>query len=223
MGEQINEAIKAVFFDHDDTLVNSIGTKSAQHKYIARLYYSKELTDEEIRKHWGKPLYELFRILYETDDAEMALAHTLTHHEEFPKKIFPETIPVFRRLHAAGKILGIITAHDRIGLEHDLTFHEIPRDTIDYTQTSDETSYHKPDKRVFDPAIAWLKNKGVSPHETIYVADGLHDMQAALGAGLNFLGVETGLVTGEQFRSHGVESVANIGEVYDWILRLSLS
>ena len=49
MSEHIPDKIKAVLFDHDDTLVDTIGTKWAQHKFIADKYYAKQLTDEEIK------------------------------------------------------------------------------------------------------------------------------------------------------------------------------
>ena len=42
VSRHIDEKIKAVFFDHDDTLVGTIGTKWAQHKHVAKLYYGKQ-------------------------------------------------------------------------------------------------------------------------------------------------------------------------------------
>lgn len=56
MNPRIADHIKVVLFDHDDTLVGTISTKWAEHKFIAKKYYQKELTDDEIRLHWGKPL-----------------------------------------------------------------------------------------------------------------------------------------------------------------------
>ncbi|HSW74419.1 MAG TPA: HAD hydrolase-like protein [Candidatus Saccharimonadales bacterium] len=85
-----------------------------------------------------------------------------------------------------------------------------PKDIIDYTQTEDDTSFHKPDPKVFEPAIAWLASRHISPHETLYVGDGLHDMQAAIGAGFNFVGVTKGLVTADEFAEAGVTSIQNL-------------
>ncbi|WP_414479912.1 HAD family hydrolase, partial [Pseudomonas aeruginosa] len=81
---------------------------------------------------------------------------------------------------------------------------------MDYTQTADDTPFHKPDPRVFEPALTWLETQDVRPEEVYYIGDGLHDMKAALGAGFNFLGVETGLVTAEQFAEHNVISIPTI-------------
>lgn len=213
MSQHVNNRIKAVLFDHDDTLVGTIDAKWAHHKYVARTHYGKELTDEEIIPHWGKPLKELVCLLYGTADAEQAMAHNMACHENFPKTLFETTIPTLERLKQAGKLIGIITATSRFSLEHDLDSHSIPRDIIDYTQTADDTSYHKPDPRVFDPAITWLKEQGIAPAEVLYVGDGLHDMQAAVGAGFSFLGVETGLVKADQFTAAGTTSIPEIGHL----------
>jgi phosphoglycolate phosphatase-like HAD superfamily hydrolase len=214
MSERISENIKAVFFDHDDTLVDTIGSKWNQHKFIASKYYGKQLTEDDLREHWGKPLEDLFRLFYDTDDVDQAMEYTKAHHEEFPKPLFPESVPTLRKLHAAGKVVGIITATLRFSFEHDLDLHNFPRDIIDYTQTADDTQYHKPDPRVFDPAKQWLAERSIEPAETLYVGDGLKDMKAALGAGFDFLGVESGLVTAEEFQQHGAESLASIAEVF---------
>jgi phosphoglycolate phosphatase-like HAD superfamily hydrolase len=213
MSEYITDRVKAVFFDHDDTLVGTIGPKWAHHKHVARTYYDKELSDEEIIPHWGKPLGELVCLLYGTDDAEQAMANNKACHEDFPKTLFSATVSTLERIKHAGKMIGIITATSRFSFEHDLDLHHIPRQAIDYTQTADDTPYHKPDPRVFDPAIAWLKERDITPAEVLYVGDGLHDMRAAVGAGFNFLGVETGLVTAEQFVAAGAVSIPEVGHI----------
>src|SRR5687767_13414516 len=109
--------IRAYFFDHDDTLVGTIGTKWAQHKHVAKRYYGKELHDEEIIRHWGKPLPELVCELYGTDDVETAMANNTACHEDFPKELFTATIPTLRRVKAAGKLIGIVTATSRFSFE----------------------------------------------------------------------------------------------------------
>jgi len=213
MSKHVSDSIKAVFFDHDDTLVGTIKPKFAEHKHIAKQYYAKELTDAEIQLHWGKPLHELVCLLYETNDAEQAMAYNKTHHTDYPKLLFAATIPTLQHLHAQGKLIGIVTATNRFSFEFDLKLHKVPRAIINYTQTADDTSYHKPDPRVFKPATDWLKKQKIKPGEVLYVGDGLHDMKAALGAGFNFLGVETGFVTAAQFKDAGARSISDISHL----------
>jgi phosphoglycolate phosphatase-like HAD superfamily hydrolase len=139
------------------------------------------------------------------------MANNRACHEDFPKRLFAATVPTLEYIKQAGKLIGIVTATSRFSFEHDLDLHRILRQSIDYTQTADDTPYHKPDPRVFDPALAWLKERGIDTAEVLYVGDGLHDMRAALGAGFSFLGVETGLVTAEQFRAAGASSIPEVG------------
>lgn len=213
MSGLIGKNIKAVFFDHDDTLVGTIGTKWAQHKHVARKHYNKDLTDEEIKLHWGKPLNELVCLLYGTDDTEQAMAHNTACHEDFPKELFEATIQTLTSLKTEGKLVGIITATSRFSLNHDLVLHNIPENALDYTQTADDSIYHKPDPRVFEPALQWLSDQNILPREVLYIADGLHDMKAAIGAGFNFIGVETGLVSADEFGAAKAISIPTIAEL----------
>ncbi len=214
MSSYIGANIAVVLFDHDDTLVRTIDAKWAHHKYTARIYYNKDLTDAELRLHWGKPLHELVCLLYGTSDTEQALAHNAAHHKDYPKELFTGSLPTLRRLKAAGKQVGIVTATSRYSFEHDLTLHKVPRKLLDYTQTADDTQFHKPNPYVFSPVLDWLETKLIKPKEVLYVGDGLHDLEAASGAGFNFLGVETGLVTAQQFKRAGAVSVKSIADVF---------
>lgn len=215
MNAHIADTIRVVFFDHDDTLVGTIGTKWAHHKHVAKTYYGKELGDDEIRKHWGKPLRELTCLLYGTDNVNEAMAYNTATHKDFEKNLFEATIPTLRRLHSLGLTIGVITATSRYSFDHDLDHHGIPREILAYTQSADDTDFHKPDPRVFDPALAWLAERGLKPAEVLYVGDGLHDMKAAVGAGFNFLGVQTGLVTGDEFTAAEARSITSIAELAD--------
>ncbi len=213
MSEYIGEDTKAVLFDFDDTLVATIQAKWAQHKRVALEFYGITLTDEKIAKHWGEPFPVIVSNLYETDDAEQAIVNNWTCHDEYPKDIFPGTVPTLRHLRVAGKLMGIITATTIASLSHDLVRTAFPRVFIDYVQTCDDTPHHKPDPRVFKPTLAWLHGVHISPEEVTYVGDGLLDMKAATGAGFNFVGVETGLTTAEQFSEAGAVSVPGIADL----------
>lgn len=215
-----NEAIhshitqaKAIFFDHDDTLVGTKEPKWRHHKHVAKTFYNKDLGDEELAMHWGKPLHELVCLLYGTDDATQAMKRNQSCHEDFPKTTFTRTTPTLRALKKLGKTLGIVTATSRFSFEHDLIFHKLPKDILDYTQTAEDSAYHKPDGRVFEPAHAWLDTRNIAPHEVLYIGDALRDMQAAVDAGFKFLGVETGVITAAQFKQAGTPSIPTIGDL----------
>jgi phosphoglycolate phosphatase-like HAD superfamily hydrolase len=96
--QHIGKHIKAVLFDHDDTLVGTIEAKWAEHKHIAKTYYNKRLTDDEIRQHWGKPLSVMVGLLYGTNDINQAMAHNAATYEDFPKKIQDDTVATLPHL-----------------------------------------------------------------------------------------------------------------------------
>lgn len=213
--QHIGKHIKAVLFDHDDTLVGTIETKWAENKHIAQTYYNKRLTDDEIRQHWGKPLTVMVGLLYGTDDINQAMAYHAAAHEGFPKKIRDDTVATLRYLHKSGKTLGVITATHSFSLNHDFETLDIPRELFNYIQTEENTSFHKPDPRVFDPAVTWLRQQCIEPNEVAYVGDGLHDMQAALGAGFEFVGIATGLVTQNEFKANGAAAITKLKDLIE--------
>jgi HAD superfamily hydrolase (TIGR01549 family) len=213
MSEYLPDTTKAVMFDHDDTLVGTIEPKWRQFKYIAKLHYNKEISDEELRTHWGKPLRSLVGILNETDDIDLAFERIMAVHKDFPKVLFEETLPTLNELKRRGLKLGLVTATSLFSLEHDLDVLGIPKELFDFMQSEEDTDFHKPDARVFDPAKQWLGVNGMQPREVIYVGDGLHDGKAAIESGMNFIGVETGLVTKKMFIDAGFISVSGLAKL----------
>lgn len=210
MSKPIQPHIKVVLFDFDDTLVGTIGPKWEQHKYIAKTYYNIELTDDEIRNNWGIPYNKFVSNIYKTNDIENAIYNNTKHHDKFPVTIFDGTLPTLRSLKNQNYLTGIVTSTTKIIFEHDFNYSSITTELIDYMQSSSDTIYHKPDKRVFDPAKTWLEKNSIKPHEVLYVGDSLRDMTAAMGAGFDFIGVETGLTTSEIFKANGAKSIPSI-------------
>ncbi len=213
MSPHIAGHIKAVLFDHDDTLVGTYAAKKEQHKFVAKKYYGKNLSDEEIKSHWGKPLSEILLIFYGTTDLDRAVDINRKHLDDFPKQIFAASIPTLRRIKKSGRKVGIVTATLRFNLNKDLAEHGVAEDLLDYTQAQEDSEFHKPDPRVFDPAKEWLTSHSISPNEVLYIGDGLKDLQAAHSAGFNFLGVETGLVTADDFTREGSRSIKSLDDL----------
>lgn len=213
MSEFVGEDIKAVIFDHDDTLVGTIEAKWAQHRETARTWYNKELSDDDLRRYWGEPLKTLLGLLYETDAVDEAMERVLSIHHRFPKRLFVDTLPTLSLLHNNDRKIGVVTATSRFSFENDITTLGIPRELLDYTQTEEDTPFHKPDPRVFEPALSWLEENNIAPNEVTYVGDGFRDYHAARDVGFNFVGVETGLVTAREFYDAGVVSISSLAKL----------
>lgn len=213
MSEHIPEAIKAVIFDYDDTLVGTYRVIWNLHKHIARTYYGIELTDLDIKAYWGRPVEELAQHYYKTEDVATGVKRMLHHQDDFPKEKLPHTEPTLRHLKLANKLIGIVSATNRQILERDCIHTGVPIEIMDYIQTAEDTEFHKPDARVFDPMLKWAAQREITPSEVLYIGDGLIDLQAAGNAGLGFLGISTGLVTSEEFRKYGARSITGLIEL----------
>ena len=204
---------KVILFDFDDTLVETIKPKWAQHKYVAKTYYNKELHEDEIRLHWGKPFSLLLKELYQTDKIEEATTYNIATRERFPKLLFPEMTNVIEELKRRGKVLGIVTATSTCSLDYDFASLNIKKSYFDYVQTQEDSQFHKPDPRVFEPTKAWLSEQGYTNSDVLYIGDALTDMKAAQEAGFNFIGTSTGLVSAKNFESLGVRALHSLSDL----------
>lgn len=204
--------IKVVLLDHDDTLVNTYEACLELNKHVSRTWYGKELTDEMLSKHWNVPLTESLRRIYGTDDTALVQQRILECYPLYPKKLIGCTVT--KKLKAAGMPIGIVSSSGRKLVEFDLARADVQED-INYLQTEEDTLHHKPDPRVFAPALKWLEQFDVSPEQVLYVGDTLNDGHAATQAGFAFVGVETGAFTREHFAATGFRSLATVEQVPD--------
>lgn len=209
----IDPSIKVVLFDHDDTLVGTIKAKWAQHKFIAHTFYGKKLTEEELRAHWGKPLTVLMKLLYNTDHIDMAMSYNIATRSQFPKILFKNTIKTLNSLRKLGKKVGLVTATTNASLSHDFKTLGIPEELFDFIQTEDDTLFHKPDPRVFEPILEWLAKQHIKPQEVLHVGDHLNDMLATQQLGFEFIGVATGLFSVQDFAQHNIKAVSKLTDL----------
>lgn len=210
---------RAIIFDYDDTLVRTQAIKWAHHKATAKEFYGLDLTDDILARHWGMPFNDMIKIFYQNADTleNMRTANFSLEHR-FPKTLQPHVLAVINRLHAAGYLLGILSAMTSDVIEPDMIRLGFNLDHFLFIQGSEETSIHKPDPGVFAPALARLARHDLSPSQILYVGDTLADFEAARGAGLDFIGVTTGLATKTEFASVKAKTVPNLQILLNTIL-----
>lgn len=206
---------KAVIFDFDDTLVKTIETIWAQHKYTAKKFYDIDLTDETLREFYGKPFDEMVVGLYEGKDSveNMKRKYDSTYSEKFYKQLFPGALEVVNGLLSQDKQVGILTSGIPSHVDFDLPRLGFPYKDFIVIQTQDDTDFHKPDPRVFDPTLEKLVEHNISNSETVYVGDAIRDFEAARDAGLGFVGVPFGTVSKEEFEDVGANVIRSLVEL----------
>lgn len=211
------DGIEVAMLDWDDTVVGTIEAKMRQHQYVAKTYYGIDLTKEEMASDWGKPLHELISKWYRIDPDDQAqydkvLATVLSYSGEFPKMPFNGALIALEALRNRF-YTGIVTGSPRNDLIHDFKLTGLSPESFDYFQASDDSAYHKPDKRVFDPANEWLASIGVAPSQVLYIGDSWRDHAPARENGYHFLGVETATMLMPAFYELGALSIRAIGDL----------
>ncbi len=198
-----------ILFDIDDVLLKTSRVKWAQHKFVAKKYYNIELTDETLAKHWGKPFHKMIELLYEQADTPQNMANNFVRHElEFRKQLFPDTLGVLDKLHKAGATMGLITSMRWEIAKIEIKLLKLPLQYFTVVQGSDDSEFHKPDPRVFDPALQTLAQKGFhNKAKMVYIGDALSDFVAARDAGLQFIAVPLGMATANAFHKAGATTV----------------
>jgi phosphoglycolate phosphatase-like HAD superfamily hydrolase len=207
---------RAVLFDYDDTLVRTRECKYAALRALASRHYGFELSASEIERHWGCAYRALFQALFERVEPDLDRAITFYEalDQEFAVTAHPETLRVLGALVERGP-LGIVTAAGRniaLGQMERLGF---PLARLALVQTAEDTPFHKPDPRVFEPAIAAVERRGIGRAAITYVGDSLADFEAARGAGLAFVGVLRGTTSADAFARAGAVTVDSLDELLE--------
>jgi len=192
--------IKAVIFDLDDTLTKTSETKYDALKFAASHFYRLELTTEIIRSHWGKPYKKFMKDLFgEVDSIDSIIENYYSVRGQFPSAAHENAVQIVKEL-SASYTIGLVTATTKQLAEDDLISAGFDLKLFDYLQTSEQTTVHKPDPRVFEPISHMLAGKKILPNEVVYVGDSLADYEAAKGNGFHFVAMTGRTTTHAKFK-----------------------
>lgn len=202
-----------MLFDLDDTLIKTLETKIHAIQYTGRTYFGVDIPSDAIRTAWGAPFPELMVALFPKDaDLEDVIAKYTIARVNFPSPAYPHTVRTLRKL-AKTDDLGIVTSHTRTYINSDLAAARIPESLFFHIQTSEDTAHHKPNPRVFDPAIVACRNRGIPLSRMLYIGNSLVDYEAAHNAGMDFIGIHGHTAPKEDFDRLGIRTVGDIKEL----------
>ncbi|MDO1450830.1 HAD-IA family hydrolase [Rhodocytophaga aerolata] len=203
--------LKAVLFDLDDTLVQTKVTRYQAIIALGERFYNYSISEAMIDQYWGMPHQLFYTSLFkEVDtDVERILKYRSQLCEQFPNAAYQDTTPTIEYL-ANKYILGMITASGKEMIDSEIAPLHLPLDKFLFIQTSEDTHYHKPDPRVFIPALHTLAGYDISSEQVLYVGDSLKDYQAAKDAGLQFIGIADRTTSGQSFRQAGAQYVTSL-------------
>lgn len=197
--------IKAIVFDVDDTLTQSMKCKWQGLQKTARKFYGVDLTRDTIKKFWGLPFEEMIlKMIPQASDLNTITQQYLEVTREFPMTAQDNGPALINKLKKQ-YLLAALTSSSREFIIKDLEDAGYRMSDFIFIQTSEDTNFHKPDPRVFLFVTGKLSKRNINTPEILYAGDSLLDFKAARGAGIQFIAVTTGLVSKEDFIIEGVE------------------
>ncbi len=137
--------------------------------------------------------------------------HFLTRHDTIP--LFDQARETIIELHDAGYQLAVATGKNRNGLERALEATQMGQ-YFHATRTADRT-HSKPHPAMLEELMDELD---VPPDRTLMIGDTTHDLQMAINAGVDAVGVTHGAHPEEQLRELKPVALLNdFGELRAWL------
>lgn len=218
--------IKAVIFDVDGTLVDSVDIHAKAWQDAFR-DFGHQVEFSDIRHQIGKGGDQLMPVFVPREELD-ARGHELDQHrsklfkERYLHQIqpFPRVRELFEKLRAD----GIQIAFASSGKEDEIRTHQKRlnvEDLLDVQTTSDDAERSKPYPDIFEAAFDRLD--GVDKAQAVVVGDTPYDAQAASKAGLRTVGVLSGGFAESELREAGCVAIfrdpADLLERYDEFMR----
>ncbi len=178
----MSAAIRAVVFDLDGTLLDSMPLVLRAYQHALAPYVTA-LTDGELLRRMGGPPRRIFEQLIDDRTHVSAALHRLDAYAmEAWQQIepFPGMIPAVDDLRAAGCRLAIWTGRERASTEWLLRRHGLAA-RIQVAVCGDDLPSHKPDPAGLAEALRLL---GVSAGEAVFVGDAGVDVRAGVQLGV---------------------------------------
>ncbi|AUQ75110.1 HAD family hydrolase [Phaeobacter piscinae] len=116
---------------------------------------------------------------------------------------------------ARGKVLGVMTNDAELSAKSQLSRSGV-LDRFAFVAGFDSGHGAKPDP---DPLLAFCAATGIAPERTAMVGDSLHDLEAGSAAGMQRIGVLTGLAGAAELEAHADVVLPDIGHIPGWLDR----
>ncbi|WP_196593719.1 HAD family hydrolase [Pectinatus sottacetonis] len=208
---------KTYLFDFDYTLANSeAGIVMCFQKLLANHDYPPQ-NNFSIKKTIGLFMPEAITILTGEKDTKFVKKlqeeYSLYADEYMTENtyLYPETIPLLRKLKAAHYNLGIISNKTKHRILETLANENITS-LIDIIIGTENAKQPKPSATPLLQALAFLQ---ADPKSAMYIGDSLTDAQTAQNASVDFTAVLTGQTSYEEFIKHPhVKIVHTLAQIY---------
>jgi pyrophosphatase PpaX len=189
MGASNNMRIKAVLFDFDGTLADTLPVCFYAFRRIFKEYDHREITDNEIVRMFGPSETGIIQEnLNNSELVEEAINNYYTYYEEIHSSLVEKNTDIYDLLNWLKSMdlkIGIVTGKARKSL--DISMEKLDMGHMfDIIITGDDVERPKPHPEGILKAISSL---GVAKGQTIFVGDSHADIKAGKDAGIVTIGV----------------------------------
>jgi HAD superfamily hydrolase (TIGR01549 family) len=198
--------IKAVIFDIDGTLVDSVDLHAHAWQETFK-HFGKEIPYEQVRHQIGKGGDQLMPVFFsqaeleEFGDEMEKYRGELFQRDYLPRvRAFPSVRELFQKIKDGGLRLALASSAKEEELE---AYKKIARieDLVEEETSADDADKSKPHPDIFEAAMERLGD--VEPREAIVVGDTPYDAEAAGKINLRTLGVLCGGFPEAELRAAG--------------------
>ena len=187
--------IKAVIFDIDGTLVDSVDLHARAWQETFR-HYGKEIPYEQVRHQIGKGGDQLMPVFFSKEELEEFGSEMEKYRGELFKREYLPRVRAFARVRELFQKLkseGFRLALASSAKEEELTaYKKLARieDLVEEETSADDADKSKPHPDIFEAVLERLGD--IEPLEAVVVGDTPYDAEAAGKLGLRTLGVLSG-------------------------------
>jgi HAD superfamily hydrolase (TIGR01549 family) len=214
--------IKAVIFDIDGTLIDSVDFHARAWQEVFRRH-GCETSFQAVRDQIGKGGDKLMSVFLspeqiDREGKQLEEERSALFKREYLSQVkpFPCVRELFERIKTGGKKIALASSAKKDELEAYKRIAGIGQ-FLEAQTSSDDVSNSKPDPDIFLAALDGLKS--VQPREAIAIGDTSYDAEAAGKAGMSTIGVLCGGVPPEKLLAAGCIAVyrdpADLLQKYD--------
>lgn len=213
---------RAVLFDFDFTLGDSSRGIIDSALHALESINRPPVPPEAIRKLIGLSLPEVALALDATCSPREVDCFIAAFHRRADLVVvetttfYPGVLSLIRSLRRSGVRTGIVSTKVRRRIEAILDAHAAPGD-FNIIVGIEDVPAHKPDPAGLNLALAQL---GVPSDSALYIGDHPVDAEAAIAAGIPFIGVLTGMTTREHFTALGATAIPDLSHLLDALNQL---
>lgn len=195
----MNENIKLILFDVDDTLVYTIDTAYKKTNRAGKIFCNKDLKRDEFIKLYGKYNFnECIKIWYNIKNTEDFIK--VYNKIKIDYEYIGDIEEIMKGIKESNILIGIVTNSTREKTERKLKQYTNLFDFI-YTDAG------KPNKEVI---LKIIKKYNVKSKEIILIGDSENDYLVSKNAHINFLGVNTGKKKWNNENVNYIESIKDL-------------